>query len=229
MTRERPYSLNHFAALRFLPDFWQAPAADRRARLTAVLGALGEAGEAVHLYQSQGIDTGLDLLVWSALPVGATATPRDFFLAWAEAWKPLRSLVEIPHVLWGFTRPSQYSKAQSSQEIDPFATERSTYLVMYPFTKTADWYLLDQDVRQRMMNEHMRIGKQYREIRQLLLYSFGLQDQEFVVVYETEDLQLFSRLVHELRATEARRHTLRDTPLHTGLHRTPDQVLTFVG
>jgi chlorite dismutase len=49
-----------------------------------------------------------------------------------------------------------------------------------------------------MMNEYIRIGKQYAEIGQLLLYSFGLQDQEFVVVYEMDNLTLFSQLVHEL-------------------------------
>jgi chlorite dismutase len=123
------------------------------------------------------------------------------------------------------TRPSEYSRARSAQEIDPFAPERSPYLVMYPFTKTADWYLLGRETRQGMMNEHIRIGKQFREIKQLLLYSFGLQDQEFVVVYETDDLALFSRLVYDLRDTEARRYTKADTPLHTGVQVTPERWL----
>ena len=50
---------------------------------------------------------------------------------------------------------------------------------------------MSREARQGMMNEHIRIGKQYEDINQLLLYSFGLQDQEFVVVYETENLPLF--------------------------------------
>ena len=53
-----------------------------------------------------------------------------------------------------------------------------------------------------MMNEHIKIGKQYESIKQLLLYSFCLQDQEFVVVYETDDLALFSQLVNDSRMTE---------------------------
>jgi chlorite dismutase len=80
-----------------------------------------------------------------------------------------------------------------------------------------------------MMNEHIRIGKQYREITQLLLYSFGLQDQEFVVVYETDDLSLFSKLVYDLRATEARRYTKADTPLHTGVLVTGDAWMESLG
>ena len=45
------------------------------------------------------------------------------------------------------------------------------------------------------------MAKQYEDISQLLLYSFGLQNQEFVVVYETDDLARFSDLVNELRDT----------------------------
>ena len=100
---------------------------------------------------------------------------------------------------------------------------------MYPFTKTADWYLLGRDTRQGMMNEHIRIGKEFREITQLLLYSFGLQDQEFVVVYETDDLTLFSRLVYDLRDTEARRYTKGDTPLHTAVHISAEKWAASLG
>ena len=74
---------------------------------------------------------------------------------------------------------------------------------------------MSRDARQGMMNEHIRIGHQYPEIKQLLLYSFGLQDQEFVVVYETDDLPQFSDLVNELRGAEGRRYTERDTPAYT--------------
>ncbi len=101
--------------------------------------------------------------------------------------------------------------------MDPFEGDRQRYLILYPFVKTADWYLLSRDARQGMMNEHIRLGKQYPQIKQLLLYSFGLQDQEFVVVYETMELPLFSKLVQELRATDARPFTERDTPLYTGI------------
>ena len=93
--------------------------------------------------------------------------------------------------------------------------------------KTVDWYLMSRDARQGMMNEHIRVGKQYPEIQQLLLYSFGVQDQEFVVVYEMDDLRQFSDLVADLRAVDGRRYTERDTPLHTGLYRTAEETLAL--
>ncbi len=64
-----------------------------------------------------------------------------------------------------------------------------------------------------------------QERAELLLYSFGLQDQEFVVVYETDDLPLFSELVYDLRGTEARRFTERDAPLQTAAYSRPEKLL----
>jgi chlorite dismutase len=75
------------------------------------------------------------------------------------------------------------------------------------------------------MNEHMKLGKLYPEIKQLLLYSFGLQDHEFVVAYEMNSLTKFSDLVRDLRSTEARRHTSLDTPIIVGLYQTKESFI----
>jgi len=74
------------------------------------------------------------------------------------------------------------------------------------------------------MQEHIKLGKQYPEITQLLLYCFGLQDQEFIVSYETENLSRFSDLVYELRKSEARRYTERDTPIITAIYRNTEKL-----
>jgi len=221
--------LGHFATYRFTPAFWALSGHERPARASAWWARVSGTAEAASLYLLQGLETGADVLVWSSVSVPEPGAPGAWFAARAAAENPDRDVLEPGHVLWGMTRPSEYSRARSAQEIDPFAAERAPYLVMYPFTKTADWYLLGRETRQGMMNEHIRIGKQYREITQLLLYSFGLQDQEFVVVYETDDLAHFSRLVYELRDTEARRYTKADTPLHTGVLVDPERWVETLG
>ncbi len=221
--------LGHFATYRFTTRFWALSPDIRQERASAWFAGLRATADEGHLYLTQGLETDGDVLVWTTVRVGTTARPGTFFAARARAEMTGRDILDPRHALWGFTRPSEYSSARSAQEINPFAPERAPYLVMYPFTKTADWYLLGRDTRQRMMNEHIRIGKQYREITQLLLYSFGLQDQEFVVVYETNDLTQFSRLVYDLRDTEARRHTKADTPLHAGVLVTPEQWVESLG
>lgn len=221
--------LSHFVTYGATPRLWALEPAERRRRAGTWIDGLHAAAETAHLYMVQGIETGADVLVWSTATVKEPCSPRDFFAGRARAESTCRDLFEPKHVLWGMTRPSEYSRTKSAQEIDPFAPKRAPYLIMYPFTKTAEWYLLGRETRQGMMNEHIRIGKQFREITQLLLYSFGVQDQEFVVVYETHDLALFSRLVYDLRDTEARRYTKADTPLHTGVLVTPDQWIDTLG
>jgi chlorite dismutase len=95
--------------------------------------------------------------------------------------------------------------------------------------KTAEWYLLDREARQAMMNEHIKVGHQYPMVQQLLAYSFGLDDQEFIVAYETDDLPAFLDLVYALRMVEGRKYTLRDTPILAGIHRPLPRILALLG
>lgn len=133
------------------------------------------------------------------------------------------------HSYFGFARQSTYTKRFTAQEQAIEEEQRNTYLVVYPFSKTVDWYLMSKEARQGMMNEHIRVGHSYADIPQVLLYATGLDDQEFIVAYETEDLPRFQSLVIDLRSTEARRYTLKDTPILTGVHRSLDETLIMLG
>ncbi len=225
MPEQTPTTLNHFALIRFTGAYWALEAGARVAARRAWIAALRGSCEALHLYQVSGLEAGSDLLIWSARRGGDPGATAAFFAAWAQATAPVRALVEVRETLWGFSKPSQYTKTRSTQELDPFASARRAYLFVYPFVKTAAWYLTDREARQRMMAGHIKIGKQYEDITQLLLYSYGLQDQEFVVVYETHDPLRFLGLVQELRGTEARAYTLRDAPLHAGLLQRDEEAL----
>jgi chlorite dismutase len=216
-------TLNHYSLVSFREAYWSLSAQECEEFHRNWLNGLCAAAQKVDVFQAT--ETGIDLIVWCALGADDKQDVARFFERLARANNPYRHLIEQKDSLWGFTRPSQYSKARSKQEIDPFAGSRKPYLIIYPFSKTPEWYLMSREARQGMMNEHIRIGKQYEDISQLLLYSFGLQNQEFVVVYETDDLARFSDLVNELRDTEARRFTLRDTPLHTAIYHPAEETL----
>jgi chlorite dismutase len=209
-------TLNHFATLRFTSAYWELPAEARARVRNAWLAAHRGAADAVHLYQVAALEASADLLVWSAIASAEPAAVDRFFAEMAAALGPARQYVSVVETLWGFTRPSAYTKTRSTQELDPFEGERRPFLIVYPFVKTAEWYQLGRDARQQLMAGHIKTGTQYKDITQLLLYSFGLQDQEFVVAYETDDLRRFLALVNDLRATDARPYTARDWPLHTG-------------
>jgi len=227
MAEQGERSLNHFSLFHLNQTYWALPVEERRNSLSAWLAQLRETSPVVEAYQAFPAGAAADLLIWCATPIENTATTARFFTGLARAINPFRGLIEPRNVLWGYTAPSAYSQARSAQELDPFAGSRKAYLIVYPFVKTKEWYLKSQDARQGMMNEHMRLGKSYTEISQLLLYCFGLQDQEFVVVYEADDLLEFSDLVRELRSTDGRLYTERDSPLYTAIYHPAEETLSL--
>lgn len=211
-------SLNHFGVYAFKPEYRALPMEERRDLGRRWGRAMEGVADAAHHYGSFPQESGADFMTWAAVDADDPATAAKFFESYAAAAAPFLGFVRCTHVLWGFTGLSEYAKRKSASEIIPFQPREEPYLIVYPFAKTAEWYHTPADDRRAMMSEHIRIGKQYQGIGQLLVYSTGLQDHEFVVVYETDDLARFSSLVAELRGTEARGYTLRDTPVHVGVH-----------
>jgi chlorite dismutase len=103
------------------------------------------------------------------------------------------------------------------------------YLFVYPFVKSKAWYRLTKHARQGMMDEHIEIGHKYPTVRLNTTYSFGLDDQEFVVAFESDKPEHFVDLVMELRHSEATSYTVRDTPTFTCVHRELREVLDLLG
>jgi len=118
----------------------------------------------------------------------------------------------IPHSYLAMTKRSPYSEAEARTEL--CVSERE-YLFVYPFWKKREWYRLTADERQRIMRDHIEIGRRYPTISINTTYSFGLDDQEFVVSFEADDPGEFLDLVQELRSSESSSYTLRDTPIFT--------------
>jgi chlorite dismutase len=227
MPEQTPKTLSHFCLFSFTDLYWRLSTEERASFRENWLDGLGSVADNFDIFQIFPASTEADIMVWSALATDENCQAHRFFADFARVTNPQRPLIEARQALWGFTKPSVYTKSRSSQEIDPLAQTRQSYLILYPFVKTVDWYLMSGEARQGMMNEHIRVGKEYPAIKQLLLYSFGLQDQEFVVVYETDDLNLFSDLVYRLRSTEGRRYTERDAPVYTALYHRARETLAL--
>jgi chlorite dismutase len=220
--------LCHFACLQFTQRYWELSQSDRQGwavRFNAELGARIPHHAVYQVFPSR---AEADILLWTSFQVTSPEDPAGNLQDIACLLNPYRAYFKPFQILWGLTRPSDYAKGKSSQEIDPMSVEYKKYLVIYPFTKTDEWYRYSRDTRQGMMNEHIRVGHQYPQITQLLLYSTGLQDQEFVVTYETDDLGLFSSLVTELRSADGRPFTAKDTPIFTAVyHPVPETLGLF--
>ena len=127
-----------------------------------------------------------------------------------------------PYSYLAMTKPSEYSD-ESRLEVRP---AHSRYLFVYPFVKTREWYAKPADERWAIMQEHIKVGREYPDIDLNTSYSFGLDDQEFVVAFDTDDAGAFLDLVQQLRGTEASSYTLRDTPSFTCLRVSLERALS---
>jgi chlorite dismutase len=208
------------SAWRRLPDAERCSTAEE-----LIAAATTRSDVTTYCYSMVGLQAGTDLLLWSlgpsleSLEEKAASVLRSGMGRW----------MNVTQSFLGLIQPSQYVKRPTPQEQSLFSGERSRYLVVYPFTKSTDWYLLGREARQAIMNEHMRVGHSYPEVRQLLANSFGLDDMDFLVAYETDDLPKFSELVRALRETESRRSTVRDTPILCGVHRPIEEITALLG
>jgi len=136
------------------------------------------------------------------------------------------------HAFLSMTKRSVYVGKQARGAHDPrlvITPEDKKYLFVYPFVKTRAWYALPLDERKRIMNEHIRVGITYPSVKLNTTYSFGLDDQEFVVAFETDEIGDFLDLVQDLRETEASRYTLRDTPMFTCVAQPLEDILEAIG
>lgn len=106
---------------------------------------------------------------------------------------------------------------------------RGKYIFVYPFVKTREWYLLHPQTRQGIMKEHIEIGVKYPTVKLNTTYSFGLDDQDFVVAFEGDYPEDFLDLVMELRESDGSRYTVRDTPIITGVQGTFEEVIETLG
>jgi chlorite dismutase len=197
-------------AWRLLPD-------EEKSCRTTEFAEVVDANDSIstYAYNTTGLKAGTDLLLWRHGPDLA-----DLQLAASRLHRTmLGRYLEIASSYIGLVRLSTYTRRQTPQEQAVFLQERGKYLIVYPFTKTTDWYLLSKATRQGMMNEHIKVGHEYAHIKQILVHSTGLDDQEFMVAYEAEDLTEFQSLVIDLRSTDGRAYTASDTPIYTCVHR----------
>lgn len=138
-----------------------------------------------------------------------------------------------PYSYLAMTKESMYVKGHRHPGQEgtrlTVAPRGAKYLFVYPFVKTDQWYALPQERRGAMMSEHIAVGHKYPGVKTHTTYSFGLDDQEFTLAFEADDPAEFLDLVMELREVEARRYTLRDTPIFTCVAMDMEEVLRSLG
>jgi chlorite dismutase len=165
--------------------------------------------DGLRVYSVNGVRPDCDFFLWKI-----TERYLDLGELGAELnGTPLAAWLETPYSYLATTKASQYTAARKPRKVVP---KGSPYLVVYPFVKTRAWYALPEEERQRAMDEHMRVGHEFRTITNHTTYSFGIDDQEFMTAFECEEPADFMHLMLTLRESEASRYTERDTPIFVG-------------
>jgi chlorite dismutase len=180
-------------------------------------------------YSTVGLKAGIDFMLWR---IGYDIDPFQQMAADINK-STLGRYLEIPQSYFSMTKHSQYvdehvHDGQEGRRLKIVPGKRP-FLFVYPFVKTRDWYLLPMPERQRIMNEHIAIGHKYPRVKINTTYSFGLDDQDFVVAFEADSAAEFLDLVQDLRETESSKYTLRDTPMYTCRRTTVEGILDSIG
>jgi chlorite dismutase/nitrite reductase/ring-hydroxylating ferredoxin subunit len=197
--------------------------ADRELSKAELIDAVESFGGSLRVrsYSTVGLRGDADFLLWQ---IGESLDDVQA-LAAAIATTPLGPYLSMPYSYLAMTRPSVYVSEEESADRTVLHPSDSKYFFVYPFVKTREWYQLSLEERQEMMSEHIRIGRKYPSIKLNTTYSFGLDDQEFVVSFETDEPADFLDLVMELREAKTSMYTLRDTPIFTCIARNLSETL----
>jgi chlorite dismutase len=182
----------------------------------------------IHAYSLVGLRANAEFMIWR---IGYQLDPLQEMTALLNR-SGLGKYLETTQSFLSMTKRSMYIDQDNPEHVEDrlhIVPGKSKYLFVYPFVKTREWYARSAEQRQEMMDEHIRIGSKYRSVKLHTTYSFGLDDQEFVVAFETEEPADFLDLVQELRETKASSFTLRDTPMFTCRQRTLAECLDAIG
>jgi chlorite dismutase len=222
-----------FSFFKVMPEWRRLPhvARTEHKRLFAeVLARWNQPGRLLSLtYSTVGLRPDCDMALWricysvddlSEMMAELMATPLGGYLELANNYIAMTK--RSPYLI-GHEHEGQHDSRGS---IRPGGQK---YIFIYPFWKTRSWYRLPLEERQRLMSEHIRIGHSYPRVKLNTTYSFGLDDQEFVVAFESNYPEDFLDLVQQLRETEISIYTLKDTPIYTCIRMTPEAMLDRLG
>jgi chlorite dismutase len=221
--------LYRYLTLAVGPEWRRLPVTERADQKRELVEAVRSSGARVHAFSLVGRRADADLLLWivgqdlerlRALEMRLAATRL-----WTYSTRPYAYLAarrRSPYLGGHAHDGSEHARGAAGPAGD------KAYVVVYPMVKKRSGYALPHEDRARMMAKHFEVGHGYPDVRIHTGYSFGIDDQEFVVAFEVDDVRHFLALVADLRETEASGYTERETPIFVGaampLQRALDEI-----
>jgi len=120
-------------------------------------------------------------------------------------------------------RPAEFNKSH----IPAFLAEEEPrrYVSVYPFVRSYEWYLLPDNERRQLLAEHGVMAREYPDVRSNTVASFSLNDYEWILAFEADELHRIVDLMRHLRGSEARRHVREEVPFFTGTRVPPAELV----
>ena len=231
MVQESTQDFVKYSFYKISPEWRQLAAAERNRSKEEFVATLSEFSDRVAMSSYSLVATrgDVDFMLWKISP---TLEAIDELMGRLNHTE-LAKYLQTPHSYLAMTRRSPYVDDHRHEGQEGTASTMRIigrkYLFIYPFVKTHEWYQCSKEERQRLMNEHFTIGHRYPDVKISTSYSFGLDDQEFVLGFETDNPGTFLDLVMDLRESQARPYTLRDTPIFTCLSKPLKECLDDLG
>ena len=201
-----------------------APLAPERTPLVAEAEALLDEllGKNVYTrgsYAVSGYRADADLLMWWTCP-----DPDDLQSAYARFRQTAlgRALEPVWSVV-GLHRPAEFNKSHVPAYVKREDPKR--YVCVYPFVRSLEWYLLPAEERRDMLAAHGKMAREYPDVRSNTVACFALNDYEWLLAFEADELHRLVDLMRHLRGAEARRHTREELPFYTGVRRPLGEIV----
>jgi hydrogen peroxide-dependent heme synthase len=181
------------------------------AELDAGMEFLADRGVVVRgLYDVSGLRADADLMVW---------WHAESVEQLQEAYQWLRTTRVGRHLdpVWsnvGLHRPAEFNRGHVPAFLA--GEEPRRYVCVYPFVRSYDWYVLDEQERREMLREHGLAARDYADVRANTISAFALGDYEWLLAFEADELHRIVDLMRELRAVRARLHVREEIPFFTG-------------
>ncbi|HEX6525744.1 MAG TPA: hydrogen peroxide-dependent heme synthase [Streptosporangiaceae bacterium] len=181
-----------------------------------------EAGKGVvtrGCYDVQGLRADADYMFWWIAP-----SPDDLQETYARFRRTRLGRASSP--VWSVMalhRPAEFNKGH----IPAFLAEEEAraYVSVYPFARSYEWYLLDPDERRKMLTEHGMMARDYPDVRANTVACFSLNDYEWILAFEADELHRIVDLMRHLRGAAARRHTRVEIPFYTGRRKPIEELV----
>jgi peroxiredoxin len=192
-----------------------SPLPEDRAKVTAEVEALfaevEQEGVVVRgVYDVAGLRADADFMVWWHAEDITTVQSAYHRLRRTELGRHLTPVWSVA----ALHRPAEFNKGH----IPAFMAgeEPKAFICVYPFVRSYDWYLLDDKERRDMLVEHGMQARGYPDVRANTIASFALNDYEWVLAFEADELHRIVDLMRDLRASRARMHVREEVPFFTG-------------